>query len=73
VSDILSALGDVAQANPEKAGQLLDDLKAKWDSMTPEEQEQAKAKLMELKDKVASMSPEQQAAIADKIRGIAGV
>ncbi len=73
VADILGALQDAAAANPEKAQEVVADLKAKFDELTPEQQQQAMEKLGELRDKVANLSEDQKADIESFIRDKAGI
>jgi hypothetical protein len=73
VSEILDAMKDVAQANPEQAKQFVADLKARFDSLSPEQKEQAIAKLQELRDKIADLPEDQKAEIASLIREKGGV
>ncbi len=70
---IMDALKDAASADPEKAQEVVGQLKEKWDSLSPEQQQEALGKLSELKDKVAGLSEEQKTQIADLIREKAGV
>ena len=67
MADIVDALKDLATQNPEKAGEVLDQLKEKWASMTDEQKAAAKEQFGALKEKVAGMSDEQRTAIAEKI------
>jgi hypothetical protein len=73
VPEILDALRDAAAANPEKAQELVADLKAKFDSLSPEEQQEAIAKLKEVAEKAQNMPPEKKEEIAALIREKAGV
>jgi hypothetical protein len=69
----MDALRDAAAANPEKAQELIGDLKAKFDSLSPEEQQEAIEKLREIKDKAANLPDDKKAEIADLIREKAGI
>jgi hypothetical protein len=73
MGEIMDALREAAAANPERAEELLGDLKAKFDSLSPEEQEEALEKLAEIKDQVAGLPEEKKAEIAELIRERAGV
>jgi hypothetical protein len=65
---ILDALQDAAAANPEKARELLGQFKEQFDSLSPEDQQEAIAKLTEIRDEVAGLPEDQRAEIADMIR-----
>lgn len=65
---ILDALKDAAAANPEKARDAFMQLKDQFDSLSPEDQQEAIAKLGEIRDKVAGLPEDQRAEIADLIR-----
>jgi len=67
---IIEALQGFAEAHPEQAQEIITKLADKWDSLTPEQQEQVKAKVVELRDQVVSMSPEERQAIADQITSL---
>ncbi len=47
----MDALGDAADANPEKTVEILGGLRAKFDSLSPEEQQEAIEKLKEIQAK----------------------
>ena len=65
---ILDALKDAAAANPEKARELLGQFKEQFDSLSPEDQQEAIAKLTEIKEQVAGLPEDQRTEIADMIR-----
>lgn len=67
---IVEALQGFAQAHPEQAQEIITKLADKWESLTPEQQEQVKAKALELRDKVMDMSPEERQAVADQITSL---
>ena len=69
---ILDALKDAAAANPEKAREALTQLKDQFDSLSPEDQQEAIAKLTEIRDQVAGLPEDQKAEIADLIREKSG-
>lgn len=69
----MGALRDAASANPEKAQELLGQLKEKYDSLSPEEQKEALAKLQEFKDQIADLPDDKKEEIAALIREKTGV
>ena len=73
MGEILGAIQDAAKANPEQAKEFVAQIKAKWETLSPEEREQALQKLGEVKDKVAGLPEEQKTEIANLIRERAGV
>ena len=60
---ILDALQDAAAANPEKARELLGQFKEQFDSLSPEEQQEAIGKLTGIRDQVAGLPEDQRAEI----------
>jgi hypothetical protein len=70
MADILDALKSLAADQPEKAVQVLDDLRMKWSSMTDEQKAQAKEQLGALTGKIAGLAEDQRRAIADKIASL---
>lgn len=70
MADILDALKNLAADQPEKAMQVLDDLRMKWSSMTDEQKAQAKEQLGALTGKIAGLAEDQRRAIADKIASL---
>jgi hypothetical protein len=73
MADIMGALSDAASANPEKAREVIIDLREKYDSLSPEQQREVMTKLGELKEKVAGLPEEQKQEIEMFIREKAGV
>jgi len=49
MSEILGALTDVASANPEQTKEFVAKIKERWETLTPEQKEEALQKLGELK------------------------
>ena len=64
---ILDALQTLAAEHPERAEEILTNLKAKWDSLSDDQKAQVAGRLAEVRDQAASMTPEQKQQIADQI------
>ncbi len=68
--EILGALQNAAEANPEQAKQLIQQLKAKWESMSAEDRQAALEKLKELQGKMANLSDDERSEIASAINSL---
>lgn len=73
MADIIGALSDAASANPERAREVIIDLRETYDTLSPVEQREVMAKLGELKENVAGLPEEQKQEIEMFIREKAGV
>lgn len=68
--EILDSLKNFATAQPEKAMQIIDDLRSQWASMTDEQKAQAREQLAALKGKLVGLTDEQRKAIAERIASL---
>jgi len=64
---ILDALRTLAEENPERADEILQNLQDKWATLDDDQKAQVMDKLASVRDQVADMSIEDRQAIADQI------
>jgi len=63
-AQILDAIQSVAADHPEEAKRVIQQLRGKWETMSPEDREQAIAKLREMQGKLSGLTDEQRTEIA---------
>jgi ElaB/YqjD/DUF883 family membrane-anchored ribosome-binding protein len=72
VTQLIDDLKTAVDEDPEAARQKVADLKAKIQTLPPDEQAQIKGAVAELKERAQNLPPEQQAELADIVSTIRG-